>query len=85
MRIVISTELEESSNVDVLVSTKEFKEILLLLKSWGIDRFDKKFSLPNQPNIQNNTCVHEWDKGQDENFWQCTKCGGYVSRKAGEE
>ena len=48
MKLIISTELGESSDIDVLVSTKEFNKILLLLKSWGIDRVDKKF-VPNPP------------------------------------
>ena len=48
MKLIISTELRESSDIDVLVSTKEFNKILLLLKSWGIDRVDKKF-VSNNP------------------------------------
>jgi len=48
MRITISTDIADASNVDIIVSTKEFYKILSLLKSWGVERFNDKL-LYNNP------------------------------------
>ena len=47
MKITIPTDIADASNVDAIVSTKEFYKILSLLKSWCVERFNEKFPHSN--------------------------------------